>query len=116
MSNTRLVVGAGYGVKDWLVQRLTAAVMLVYVVLCVLVLLAAPSSYDGWKALFSHTWVRIPTQITFIALFWHAWVGVRDLWMDYVKPAGTRLALHVLTAVWLIGCLVYSFVVVWGIQ
>mgnify|MGYP002147374750 CR=1 FL=1 len=80
------------------------------------VLLAMPSSYEGWQALFSLTWVQVITQITFIAVVWHLWVGIRDLWMDYIKPDGLRLALHALTAVWLVGCLVYSFVVVWGIK
>ena len=51
VSNKRIVVGAGYGVKDWIVQRMTAAVMLVYTVLMVLMLLAMPSSYEGWQAL-----------------------------------------------------------------
>ena len=116
VSNKRIVVGAGYGVKDWIVQRMTAAVMLVYTVLMVLMLLAMPSSYEGWQALFSLTWVQVITQITFIAVVWHLWVGIRDLWMDYIKPDGLRLTLHALTAVWLVGCLVYSFVVVWGIK
>lgn len=97
-------------------QRVTAAVMVAYTVLLVLFILAMPSSYEGWQQLFHSTWVRVLTQVTFLALALHVWVGIRDVWMDYVKPAGLRLALHLFTALWLIGSFVYSFVVVWGIQ
>ena len=44
-----------------------------------------------------------------------AWVGVRELWMDYIKKFGLRLTLHVATIVWLVGCLVYSVKVIWGL-
>ncbi|RBH48435.1 succinate dehydrogenase, hydrophobic membrane anchor protein, partial [Pseudomonas sp. MWU13-2860] len=60
-------------------------------------------------------WVQVLTQVTLTALFLHVWVGIRDLWMDYVKPAGTRLALHVFTIVWLVSCFIYSVKVVWGL-
>ncbi len=36
--------------------------------------------------IFSQTWVKVFTQVSFIAVFLHAWVGIRDLWMDYIKP------------------------------
>ncbi|WP_299018846.1 succinate dehydrogenase, hydrophobic membrane anchor protein, partial [uncultured Tepidimonas sp.] len=43
----------------------------------------------------------------------HAWIGVRDIWMDYIKPVGLRLALHGLTLVWLVGCTGWAFQVLW---
>ena len=111
----RNVVGAHYGLKDWIVQRITAVIMLAYTILLVLFLLAMPAGYEGWKTLFSMTWVKVLTQTTLLALFMHAWVGIRDLWMDYIKPVGVRLALHSLTAVWLVSCFIYSLKVVWGL-
>ena len=39
----------------------------------------------------------VVTQVTLIALFAHVWVGMRDLWMDYIKPVGLRLTMHVFT-------------------
>lgn len=111
----RQVVGAHYGLKDWIVQRATAVIMLVYTAALILFLLAMPSGYEGWKLLFGQTWVKVLTQTTLIALFLHAWVGIRDLWMDYIKPVGVRLAMHTLTAVWLVSCFIYSLKVVWGL-
>ena len=111
----RQVVGAHYGLKDWIVQRATAVIMLVYTAALILFLLAMPSGYDGWKLLMSQTWVKVLTQTTLLALFMHAWVGIRDLWMDYIKPVGLRLTLHTVTAVWLVSCFIYSLKVVWGL-
>jgi succinate dehydrogenase / fumarate reductase membrane anchor subunit len=111
----RQVVGAGYGFRDWLIQRLTAVMMLVYVVTLLVFLWVMPSSYPAWQDFFTKTWVRLLTQITWLALVLHAWVGMRDLWMDYIKNTGIRLMMHTLTAVWLIGTLIYSIKVIWGI-
>ncbi|UTH74993.1 succinate dehydrogenase, hydrophobic membrane anchor protein [Chromobacterium sp. IIBBL 290-4] len=111
----RIVVGAGYGLRDWVMQRVTATVMVIYTVAMALFLLALPNGFDGWKALFSQTWVQLFTQVTLLALFLHVWVGIRDVWMDYVKPVGIRLALHVFTILWLVSCFIYSVKVVWGL-
>ena len=67
----RIVVGAHYGLRDWLLQRVTAAIMLIYTVALVLFLLAVPSSYENWRTLFSQTWVQILTQITLLAVLMH---------------------------------------------
>jgi succinate dehydrogenase / fumarate reductase membrane anchor subunit len=47
----RLVVGAHYGLRDWLAQRVTAVVMAVYtVILLVCFFTSANFSYEGWAA------------------------------------------------------------------
>lgn len=110
----RKLTGAHYGLRDWIMQRATAVLMLIYTVALIVFLLALPGDYAAWQALFGQTWVKVFTQISFIALFLHAWVGIRDLWMDYIKPFGLRLFLQVATIVWLAGCMVYSVKVIWG--
>jgi succinate dehydrogenase / fumarate reductase membrane anchor subunit len=50
-----------------------------------------------------------------VALIYHVWVGMRDIWMDYVKPQGVRLGLHALTMVWLAGCAGWTLQVLWRI-
>jgi succinate dehydrogenase / fumarate reductase membrane anchor subunit len=93
----RLVVGAHYGLRDWLAQRITAVIMAVYSVILVYVLFSkAPATYDAWRGLFSQGWMRIATLLFAFSLAWHAWVGVRDILMDYIKPDGLRLTLQVL--------------------
>ena len=110
----RKLTGAHYGLRDWAMQRATAVLMLIYTTALIVFLLALPGDYAAWQAFFSQTWVKVFTQISFIALFLHAWVGIRDLWMDYIKPFGLLLFLQVATIVWLAGCMVYSVKVIWG--
>ncbi|ASK26673.1 succinate dehydrogenase, hydrophobic membrane anchor protein [Neisseria chenwenguii] len=110
----RKLAGAHYGLKDWAMQRVTAVVMLLYIVALIAFLLLLPGEYSEWKTFWSNAWVKLFTQLTFIALFIHAWVGIRDLWMDYIKPFGLRLCLQAGTVVWLVACLVYSIKVIWG--
>ena len=92
----RLVVGAHYGLRDWLAQRITAVIMALYTLIMAGVFLNhAPFTYGTWKALFAQGWMRVATLLFALSLAWHAWVGMRDILMDYVKPDGLRLALRI---------------------
>jgi succinate dehydrogenase / fumarate reductase membrane anchor subunit len=110
----RVVVGAHYGLRDWLSQRVTAVLMALFtVVLLVQVLMPGPLGYDKWAGIFAAQWMKVLSFVVFIALAWHAWVGMRDIWMDYVKPVGTRLVPQVATLVWLVGCTGWAVQVLW---
>lgn len=111
----RKLTGAHYGLGDWVYQRVTAAVMLVYTVLLIVGLLFVPNTYEAWRGFFSCTIVQVFTQISVLALAVHAWVGVRDIWMDYIKPLSLRLTMHSLTLLWLAGVVIYSVKVIWGV-
>lgn len=112
----RKLTGAHYGLRDWAMQRITAVVMLVYTIafICFMFGLVGAQDYTEWQAFFAKTWVKVFTQTTLIAALLHAWVGIRDLWMDYIKPFGLRLFLHSFTIVYLVACAVYSVKVIWG--
>ncbi|MFY3138689.1 succinate dehydrogenase, hydrophobic membrane anchor protein [Achromobacter xylosoxidans] len=117
----RLVVGAHYGVIDFIVQRITAIIMAVYTLVLLIGILLMPAfTYESWHALFTFYVGVLPVgqilaTLAFFALAWHAWIGVRDIWMDYVKPVGLRLLLQVLTILWLIGSVVYFAQILWSI-
>ena len=110
----RLVVGAHYGLRDWLAQRITAAVMAVYTVIVLAVLLwGQPITYAVWKDLFSHGWMRVATLVFGVSLAWHMWVGIRDVLMDYVKPDGWRLTLQVVVVLVIAGYLGWIVQILW---
>ncbi len=111
----RLVVGAHYGMRDWLSQRVTATLMALFtlVLLAQLVFSSGPLGYDTWAGIFATQWMKVLTFVVFVSLGWHAWVGVRDILMDYVKPVGLRLALQVASIVWLLGCMGWAVQVLW---
>jgi len=116
----RIVVGAHYGLRDWLSQRITAAVMAVFTLL-LLVQYVFPSyargpggerlkdaagntislgGYEKWAGIFASQWMKFLTLVVIVSLAWHAWVGM-------------RLALQVLTIVWLVGCAGWAVQVLW---
>jgi succinate dehydrogenase / fumarate reductase, membrane anchor subunit len=111
----RTVVGAHYGLRDWLVQRVTAVVMVIgSVALGVYLLLHLDMGYDRWTALFSSQPVCAFALLFLFSLFYHAWVGIRDVVMDYVKPASVRLVIHVLVILALILYAIWSVQILWG--
>lgn len=108
---TRVVTGAHYGLRDWLGQRVTAVIMAVYTVLIgAIMLFDAPSGFGEWKALFSGRVMQLATFLFIASLLYHAWVGIRDVLMDYIKPTAIRFTLQI--------CVILSLVVYmgWSIQ
>lgn len=112
----RVVTGAHYGLRDWLVQRVTASVMAVYTVVVVVLLSFQPDfGYDTWAGLFSGSLMRTFSLLFLLSLFYHAWIGVRDVVMDYVKPAFLRLLIHVATILALVSYVIWSVQILWGL-
>ena len=113
----RAVAGAHYGMRDWLAQRVTAALMAVFtiVVLASVLLTRGPIGYDKWAGLFANQGMKMLTFATIVALAYHVWVGMRDVLMDYIKPVGIRLVLQVLVIVYLVGCAGWAIQVLWRV-
>ena len=117
----RLVVGAHYGTRDFIVQRATAVIMAVYTLALVLYAVFVPSlDFESWRAFFSFTVGALPlgqllATVAFLSLAWHAWVGVRDIWMDYARNDGLRLFLEVLTIMWLVAAVVFFAQILWSL-
>ncbi|MES2187634.1 MAG: succinate dehydrogenase, hydrophobic membrane anchor protein [Pseudomonadota bacterium] len=111
----RVVVGAHYGLRDWIAQRATAALMAVFtiVLLAQVLLTRGPLGYDRWAGIFATQWMKVLTLVTIVALAYHAWVGMRDIWMDYVKPVIVRLVLQIVSIFWLVGCAGWTIQVLW---
>ena len=111
----RTVVGAHYGTRDWLAQRVTAALMAVFtlVVLAAIIFTKGPIGFDKWAGLFSNQAMKMLTFTTIVALLYHVWVGMRDVLMDYIKPVGIRLALQILVIFYLVGCAGWAIQALW---
>lgn len=80
------------GLRAWMLQRLTAAYMIAYIVFLLAHFAAdAPHSYEIWRAWVMRPEVSIATFVFFTALLLHAWVGIRDVVMDYLQPMIVRV-------------------------
>ena len=95
------------GQRAWVVQRVSALLLLVLIVFGVLALpFASPLDFAGWRAFAGGVLGGPLIALLFGALCAHAWVGLRDIVLDYIQPRGLRLAVLSLIAVVLLGVLV----------
>lgn len=121
LGTKRLVVGAHYGTKDFIVQRITAVIMAVYTLVLFFGYIFTPvMNFQGWRNLFTFTCFGWPlgqllAVLAFLSLAWHAWVGIRDILMDYVRSAGLRLGLESLAVLWVVGSVVYFAKILWSL-
>lgn len=112
----RILVGAHYGLKDWVIQRATAIIMALYtVIFFVVVLVVGPDSFAAWRGIFANGFMKFATFLCFVSLFYHVWIGIRDIWMDYIKPDGLRLLMMIATAAALVGYAGWAVQILWRI-
>lgn len=105
----------GNGLKDWLIQRVTAVYFAVYSLFLLSFILAHPAmSYDQWHGLFNHFVFKIATVIAMLALTLHSWIGIWTVSTDYIKCTAIRLSLQLLVALFLLSQFVWSLMIVWG--
>lgn len=72
-----------------------------------------PQSYDTWRRWVGHPGISVAAFLFFAALLTHAWVGLRDVTLDYVKPLAARVAVLALIALALTGAGIWIFRILW---
>lgn len=103
------------GVRDWIIQRVTAVVMAIYsVVILADVLSADRLSYQFWHDLYHNTAVRVLSVLVILSLVFHAWVGMWTIYTDYIKVVWLRLVLQISTILGLMGIMVWSILILWS--
>lgn len=105
------------GLRDWLIQRITAVILLLYTIFLVgFLMLHQPIDFDTWATLFQHDWVRVFTFLALLSFVYHTWVGIWTVLTDYVKCAQLRLLLHVIVVLSLFSYLAWGVAIVWGLR
>ena len=113
----KIPVGAHYGLRDWLSQRITALVITLYTLVLVgAVMWHGGMDYPTWRGLFAGGAFRVLSFLFLVAVMYHAWVGVRNILMDYVHPTGVRLVLQGLVICTLIGYVGWAIQILWGLR
>lgn len=105
------------GILSWFTQRITSIIMLLILIAVIIGIFFLKfklnNDLTSWQHLFNNTLIKIILQIFFISLSLHAWVGIRDIWMDYIKNISIKLCFHILSIIWLIIWFIYSIKVIW---
>ena len=102
------------GLRAWLVQRITAVYMLLVIVFFLAhFVVDPPHSYPAWHGWIMSSSVSVFTAVFFAALLAHAWVGIRDVILDYVHPVAFRVCVLVLLGFGLTAMGVWVMRILW---
>ena len=116
MTTKRIVTGAHYGTRDWLGQRITALILVLYTLYLLFSVLSVQDlNYASWFGLFLSPFMKVATLLALLSLVYHAWVGVRDVFMDYIKQTWLRLLLEIGTIVLLVGYAAWAVIILWRV-
>jgi succinate dehydrogenase / fumarate reductase, membrane anchor subunit len=104
------------GLKDWLIQRVTAVLLALYAFFIVGFILLHPQlQFDEWQMLFSYNAVKVASLLVLFSLLLHAWVGLWTVFTDYIKAVYLRLAIEIGVAILFLGCLIWGAAILWGV-
>jgi len=104
------------GLRAWLLQRLSAVYMILYLVAAIILLsINLPLDYTTWVGLFRPPLYNIFTILFIFLLLAHAWVGVRDIFVDYVHHLPTRFILMVLVSTLQVSLALWIFMALFSV-
>lgn len=111
------VLGVNHqGLRDWVVQRISAIVMAVYTIGFINYILINPElTFPEWQGLFAQNWMKVATLMFVIALVFHAWIGMWTIFTDYVKNYVVRCVLHVGVFLMLTACVLWALMILWSV-
>jgi succinate dehydrogenase / fumarate reductase, membrane anchor subunit len=105
----------GNGLKDWLIQRVSAIYLFVYLsFLAGYLFVNSPMDYYKWHDLFYLTSMQIATIFALFFVLLHAWIGLWTVTTDYINNTAIRLPLQILIAIFLGGQFLWGLMIVWG--
>jgi len=111
------------GPSNWKIQRITSILMAVYLFFIVGYLMTNPAlTYDQWSELNSLLPMRVFTLLVVAAVAFHAWIGMRCVFTDYItvrligpKANGLRNTLELGLAFMLLCYLLWTIKILWGL-
>lgn len=111
------VLGVNHsGLRDWLVQRISAIIMAFYTLWLLIYFIVHPEiTYLTWHALFTRGEVKVATILFILALLFHTWVGMWTIFTDYIKSFVLRLILHIGVFIMLVAFFFIGLQILWGV-
>lgn len=111
----KTVAGSHSGTGWWLAQRISAVILLLAGAGLLLGFWSAyPFNYTAWHSAFQQSFIKLLVWLVVASLSLHAWIGLRDVLMDYVKPIALRLPMNVMVLLVLVMCVVWVTAILWG--
>lgn len=103
------------GLKDFLVQRVTAVIILLFTIYMVAFFICHPhATYQVWHSLFSCIWMKIFTVLALLSVLAHAWVGIWTIFTDYIHCSVLRGFLQIIIILAFAACFIWGITILWG--
>ena len=107
---------SGNGLRDWLVQRVTAVILAAYTFFIMgFILVRQDITYSSWESLFSNMSMKVATLLALLALVLHAWIGMWTIFTDYLKPVVLRILVEVIVIIALVWYFVWGVFLLWSV-
>jgi len=85
-------IGTLSGLHAWVLQRFSAVYLVLFTVYAFISFVTRQTSgFSAWLSWVSHPVHQIAIGLFVLSLLVHAWVGARDIVLDYVKPFALRM-------------------------
>ncbi|MFW2373942.1 MAG: succinate dehydrogenase, hydrophobic membrane anchor protein [Gammaproteobacteria bacterium] len=98
------------GLRPWIIQRISAAYIAVFSLYFPIVLfIKSPLTEQTWYEWVASPFNNIAIGLFLIALLWHAWIGIRDVILDYVFNVVVRMIALTLVAMVILGTAYWGF-------
>jgi succinate dehydrogenase / fumarate reductase membrane anchor subunit len=111
---TNITSLTGNGLKDWLIQRVSALYLTAYFIyMCVFFWVHPHFDYAQWDQLFRGTCFQITTEVALFAFIFHSWIGIWTVIGDYIKRAFLRLSVQMSVTIWLFALLTWGSIIIW---
>jgi succinate dehydrogenase / fumarate reductase membrane anchor subunit len=106
------------GLRPWVIQRVSAVYMVLFILYAVFCYFTADAiGYESWKGWLFNPFNTTVVGIFIIAVLFHAWIGMRDVVLDYVHNImlrifmlGILLGVLIGSALWVFRILLLSMV------
>ena len=104
----------GNGLKDWLIQRVTAVYFAFYAVFLLGFIYFHPHlNYLQWQELFHCSLMQVATVLALVAFSLHAWIGIWTVTTDYLKCTVLRLSAQLLVLLVLLSQFIWTLMILW---
>ncbi len=104
------------GLRDWLIQRVSALVLAVYTIFLLSFIIMHPNlDFATWQTLFAHPVMRIGSAVVLLNLILHAWIGLWTVSTDYLKSTVLRLSFQMFVALLLLASFIWGIDILWSV-
>lgn len=113
---TNITSLTGNGLKDWLIQRVSAVFISIYAFVIIGFFLTHPDiEYSDWAEFFDCIWIQVASVLALISISFHAWIGIWTVTTDYIESSFLRIMTQIIMILWIIAQFFWGIMIIWGL-